>query len=493
MESAEKSRLRYRRQYILSHMPLDCPFDHQKLTLNSQYELYAHVDLLVNTAEQDKVQIILLGDLFDYEFPEKGNQEILADLIDQDLHTFLEKIAKYAGKYVLIYVKDEQIFMVTDPIAAKKIYYCNWNGSLLMASQPHLLAKLLGLKKTTDESKLRYYQSDDYEHLDRANIGNTTYYDEIVQLIPNHFLDLTQSKSVRFWPNKKIEIRPVREVVKESAEVLRGYMKAIALRYKVMLPVTSGSDSRLLMAATKEIREDVFYYINRNKKLSDNHPDIKVPSKLFKKLNLDFHVLELEDEIDADFRTVYFENNPLATEKYLPHIYNYYKNFSDKVNLPGNFASSVLGIYELAEKNVNAATLASIFRFKDYDYAHSYFGKWLEESKQLCLDYEFSILRMLYQEERGANWMTQTQMDKEIAQEDINPFNSRKLISLFLAVAPKYRIPPEKRMNIKVTKFLWPELLSEPVNPKFRKRIMKLLARLNLLKYVYRIKYKTAR
>ena len=57
-------------------------------------------------------------------------------------------------------------------------------------------------------------------------------------------------------------------------------MKSISNRYSVMLPVTAGKDSRLLLSATSDIRNKVFYYINKGSQLNNKHHDIVIPGKL---------------------------------------------------------------------------------------------------------------------------------------------------------------------------------------------------------------------
>ena len=78
--------------------------------------------------------------------------------------------------------------------------------------------------------------------------------------------------------------------------------------------------------------------------------------------------------------------------------------------------------------------LAEIIHVKRFDYAVAYFTEWYNNNFQLFSDCNVNILDMLYWEERIANWGTQIQLEKDIAQEDIIPYNSRLLVEILLGV-----------------------------------------------------------
>jgi hypothetical protein len=393
MKSSERKRLEYRRQYIIAPEPVECTFEHGTLPITGSYTLYYHTDLQVTVHEEGDARMILLGDLFDFEVPEKGNSDILQDLASAVYQPVLERIGRYTGRFVLVYINGQQFCLVTDTTATRKVYYCTRGEKVWMASQPHLLAGVLGIHITSNESKLNYYRSEDFRRLSNASIGNTTCYDEIYQLMPNHYLDVNPFSVQRFWPNEKIEIRPFEEIVRECAKMVKGYMEAIVSRFPVMLPITAGKDSRLLLAGARGVREKIYYYINRNSGVSDRHPDIRVPGRLFRRLGLDFHVLNLESEVDKEFRKVYLHNNPLASEEYLPHIYNYYKNFEDRVNLPGNLAAYPVGFKHIAKKNISPGALAEIYSLGNYNHAIQYFTGWLNGCEQRCKDCDVDIIK----------------------------------------------------------------------------------------------------
>ena len=90
MKKEEIERLKYRNQYLLTPSSIECPFLHNKSKVGGRYVLYTHKDLVVTSVEQEDIKLILLGDLYDYKFPEKNNEEILRDLIAYEFESLLE-------------------------------------------------------------------------------------------------------------------------------------------------------------------------------------------------------------------------------------------------------------------------------------------------------------------------------------------------------------------------------------------------------------------
>ena len=227
--------------------------------------------------------------------------------------------------------------------------------------------------------------------------------------------------------------------------------------------------------------------------MTEKHPDVWIPEKMLGSQGLDFNLLPVDPQVDEEFKEVYFGNNELATERYLPHIYNYFRNFQDKVNLPANFVSSPWGSNTLHENKVTAETITWLYGVGEYQYAVDYYKRWLEENLEMCREFGIRTVNLFYWEERIANCFTQIQLDKDIAQDDINPLNSRLLNELFMAVPLTYNNVPDYVVYKKVIKELWPELLEFPVNPSRRKSVQLVLKRMGLLGMVFRMMYKTAR
>lgn len=485
MELTEVERLRFRRQYLISPHSIDCPFMHKETLVSNGLILYSHIDLPVCEYCENDIKLFLLGDIFDFNDAKKENKDILKELAICDFDSFLEKFSKYSGRYVLLYIKNDRVIVLHDATATRKVYYCRINNSFWFGSTPYLLAKILDLDTTSDSSKLSFYRSKDFTWLNNSNIGDTTRYDEIRQLIPNHYFDLDKNEPVRYWPDKEIIQKPYKQVAEKCSYMIKGYIQAIASRYDIMIPVTSGKDSRILVAGSRELADEVYYYVNKEASLSRYHPDIHVPYRLFRKLKIKFHMHDIYGEIDKEFRKIFLENNPYASEVYLPHIYHYYRYFQDKVNLPGNIASSWISEFKIDVLNQTEVTpefLSRIYEIDLYEYALDYYSDWINSSQSLCYQYNVKPVNLFYWEERLANWGSQTQQEKDIAQEDFNPFNSRLLVAEFFSVDYKYMKRPGLIFYKEIIRSLWPELMTVPISPFMLRAVVKSLKLMGIYK-----------
>jgi hypothetical protein len=488
MDIHEKERLRHRKQYLICDQEIICPFLHHVYKLDNEYSLYAHIDLIVTKASQNGTTVFVLGDILDWEFPEKSNQDIVNDLLIPEFSALLEKTSRYAGRFVLIHIHSGVIKLMHDATACRKIYYYSGN-SFFVASQPHLLARVAGINKTTDTEKLKFYRSAAYKFLNNANIGDLTSYDEVFQLLPNHYLNLNDLSKTRYWAKNIRCDLTLNETADICARMLKGYMHSISNRYPMMLPVTAGKDSRTLLSATRDISDKVYYYINKENRLSRDSLDITVPDKLITGLGLPFHIVDPYIEIDPDFIEVYYDNNPDATEFYLPLIYNYYVNFQDKVNLPGNFVASAYDMYGSYIKEISPKILALLNYVNQYGFAVDYYQRWIENSQEFCKQNNINALMLFYWEERLANWGTQVQIDKDIAQEDLIPYNSRQLIHYFFSVKPDHIDRPDFFFFKKIIGILWCELLITPTNPSTKNKVSKFIYRMGLLEMIRKSRY----
>jgi len=465
----------FRRQYFISPLPLECPFENKIEKINNRYSLFYHPDLVVTKVTNHNRTLILLGDFYDYQDPEASNWDILCKSLEYEFSSLVERTFRLAGRFVLIYSDVSSIKLFSDAVAQRKIFHAVKDNQVYCASNPHLLAQVLGIEKTSNNCWVEYYRSTEFRKKFNSNIGYFSLYDEIKQVLPNHYLDLLNYKINRFWPISKIEKLDDKEIVKISAQMVKGFITAAANRYPLMIPVTSGGDSRIILAATKDLTKNIFYYINFSKEI-ENKPDIWVPQKLLQKHNRNFNVLfPNENNIDDEFKKAFFLNNPMPNDYFLPIIYNYYLNHSEKVNLPGGVIPIIKSLFYSKEKNITGKELARIYKVDRFPCSVLFYSEWLNEFNKECKDSNINLYDLLYWEERTCNWAGQIIQDKDIAQEDFIPFNSQHLIATMLNYSRSKRMKPRYELHYEIIKKLWPELLRIPFNPSLKNTIKRKL------------------
>jgi hypothetical protein len=302
------------------------------------------------------------------------------------------------------------------------------------------------------------------------------------QLPPNHYLNVKTFTTVRYWPDQTIDIWPFDKVVDQSAQMIKGYMESILNRYEVMLPVTAGKDSRILLSSTRGRSDRVYYYLNKEKWLNEKSQDVYIPQTLFPKLGLKHHLVEPYIPMDEDFKKIYFDNNPFASALYLPVIYNYYLNFSNRINLPGTFINIIEDVFDPNGTEISGALLAKFLHLDRYDFAVRYLQQWYNECKDICNQSRLNIIDLFYWEERMPNWGTQVQLDKDIAQEDIIPYNSRLLIQTMLRAEASTRQKPFFIFHRALIGKLWPEALMEPFSNTASRKLLMFTQTIGLMK-----------
>lgn len=486
------NRLHYRRQFLLSLAPLK-PFADWKCLQIERYYLYAHPDLEVDRLADSNKTLVLLGDIYDSEKPQKGNADILEDIMAHagSMDEYISWIKQYAGCYALLLKSNYAAIFVHDARGLREIYYCTETNQIICGSQPNLLAEFSNpeIKPTNDKDLLDYYNNYLW---DSRWVGDETYFAGIKHLLPNHYLDLNKRKACRYWPNGSIPQLQLEEAVSKSSTFLQGIMKAIVHRHTVMMAVTAGTDSRILLAASKGFEDKIYFFVN-NHGLGYGNPDISVPIKIFKKIGFPFHVHDVLNEVDGEFRQVFFRNTFLAAERLLPTIYNvFYKKHREKVLILG---VSEIGrtFYGKAPKRLAGYRMAYKLEYKECRYVEKQCEQLVAEMEPMAKKFGINVMVLLYWEQRLGNWGATRNSESLIAIEKIDPFNSHLLYETFLGVDEKYRnyLASPCVFVREMIRHMWPDLLDWPINPPYilQDKIIWLLVELGLYEPLRELQY----
>ncbi|MBN2215317.1 MAG: hypothetical protein JW723_13850 [Bacteroidales bacterium] len=484
-------KLKYRRQFYLTPEPIfiDGSFNH--IMIKNTYHLYYHIDLNFTSRQSQKQSLYILGDLFDPYNPSYTNEDIIDELSGSAFKELLVKSNIYTGRYVIIFIDENNIQIFNDPATSRKVFYTIRSNQVWCGSQPHILADHLKIPETKDDEKLQYFESDLFARNEFIGIYQYTIYDEIYQLAPNHYLDYNLLNRVRFWPNEPLDILPIDEVVKKSGDLVRGYMNAIYNRYrKLMLPVTAGMDSRLLLAASRDICQNIIYYINKTPSMGDDDIDLRIGKKVVESLGLKYHVLNIDEDSNEKFREIYLKNTIYPFEKRLPLIYNiYFKKYSDYINLPANFSEVGRNAWVFHRSNINGKDLVYASYAGNFKYAIEKSNEWICEVKDICNQNNVNMLDLHYWENRISTWCTHYSSNKDIAQEEVLPLNSRLLMITLLSTKRKYRDEDICFLHRKILRYLWKETLDVPINPTFQKFYLKLFKRIGIFYFYFMLKH----
>jgi hypothetical protein len=290
-------------------------------------------------------------------------------------------------------------------------------------------------------------------------------------LIPNHYLQFFPVKTIRFYPAKAFKKdRYKEEILGDTISILEGTMNAIANRYNLMQSITAGYDSRALLAASKDVKDRINLFVERNGLLPANHPDVRIPQQICEKLELNLKVLNSTGKLPGWFTFLLSKN--ITNARILTKTNSIFHKLYDEtehVYLGGNIGelfSNPYGEYLDKDNEVNTAEqLAKIIGYGNEPYVIQEINEWFEELNRIG---DLSLGEIFYWEQRLSNWGAQYPSEQDIAVEELRPFNNRLLIEKLLSIKENNTVKSGRELFRELINGMWPELLAFPFNPIYK-------------------------
>lgn len=468
---------RFRNQYILTKKRINkekgwCEFN------VGEFVLYSHPKLEVNRCSNSELELILIGDAFDALNCTYSNEGILKSIISEcySLLEVLNRFDEYSGTFIVLHYNKptNELIVFNDASALREIYHYNdRENGLVLGSQTKIINTYFDIELDQSKKALEFYSSPSFKKR-RCYVGDLTEFKKIKHLKPNHYLNLNKGTIHRFYPNSIKTVMNFEEAAQQSAKLIRGYLEASSNRYNLLLPVSAGWESRVLLAASKNIQKKCHFYVFKGKNYSDDHFDIKTPVKLLKNLNLELNVVQKDEEIATEYIPLIEESVAFPRYESLNYILGYWSSFPNHLSVIGN-------VSEIARTNwpnffrLNPKKISIIQEFPFLKYATDYYERWLKDAKKICNDMNFRLLDLLYWEENCGNWVAKASTETRMGIEHFLPFNSRKLLRIMLSVNCKYRQKHDSKLYLRIIEILWSDCLSEPINPNRKRRIIAFL------------------
>ncbi len=493
-------RLLYRRQFIIGERPMP-DFPDWKSISFSQLSLKVHPDLDLTTAKGSKSDFLMLGFALSHLRPEANNRELMDELAGtcHNVEEMLEYCRDLCGRYVILFHFSQSTGLVHDLIGSRSVYWCVHQNSVWCASQPNTLAKFLSIDEDHSPDVQAYIERDMVVDGEARWIGDGTKYIGVKHLLPNHYLDFQGKRCVRYWPTSSLRPLDIEYASRKSAEILEDTMRAATNRFQLSMAITAGWDSRCMLSATRNVRSQVYYYIQKYGGMTDNHRDIRVPRKLARKLGIPFHIIECGDYQDDSFdraleSNVFMLHNPAKKVLYR----SFYQDFQGRVNASGNISDLCRSFFGI-DPVYKIEDLLGLLNLSGSRYVSDSIQAWYVEAKSVCDAFGYNLRDLFFWEQVLANWGSMFAAELDVAIDEFYPFGTRRLIETVLAVNGKFRPYNNSLVHRRMIELLWPELLSEPINPVgwhartvrwFREKGKTLLAALGLLSLVTSVRTK---
>ena len=486
--------LLYRRQFLLGPRPVDdLPDAWQRLAVAGGRTLHAHPDLLVTQRERGGVELTLLGFAIDPHHPARDDADVLDDLLDRAGRAadVLEKTDHLGGRWALVAVDGDDALIFHDASGFRQVTHAD-DGGIWTASQPLLLQRAVDL--APDEEALAEFVSTPFFQKNREAWwpGDRTRYAGVRALLPNHVLDLDTGAVRRFWPYAPLRPNTFEGGVERGTAILQGMMAGAHRRFPLTVAMTAGLDSRLQLAACRDIAREVSFFTHLHYGYDATHVDAAVSAKLLGRLGLEHRLIqcltpkEFRTSADPDvaaYRDLYLANTSMshvgwgsishAMSREVPEGHVVVKA---NCNETTRHRFRVRSGDEGSAADTLAQTMTGLMGMDGIDFATRAFRDWAVASIDPIEAYGYDAYDLAFWEQRSGRWQAGDQLERDLDHETFVPFNSREYFTALLGVPAEYRRAPEP-LHRAMIRAMWPEALRVPINPLTPKQKVRAAAR----------------
>lgn len=446
---------------------LSPPNQLESWTINNfcEFTIFSHPDLSIETYRNDAQNLVLLGNVIDPLTQCRNTSTILKTLsknLSRGCESFFDYLDNLTGRFVLFVESSlDNSFAVQDAAGTRSLFYDTQTPGCLLASHPEIIAMMAGYEKSkfaeeVIQSGVSYFP------------GLSTPYTPIRRLTPNTLLTVPDGRVKRFFPRKPLTNESPDKVVPDIADILTNQMKLWNENNDLLLSLSAGMDSRLSLAATKEIAGDVEYYswIFPGR----NYGEADVAAELCNHLGLDHQTFDLLDEAPDDFVDVFMKNNSYMSDPDRAHgIYNFLDKLPDgRVELRSNVAEVGRAFYRnyimKPPERIDPRNFTKLYyRVNSNDVLEKFdqFFKLADFNSENM--YNYDPYDLYYWEHRMGSWFSTWMTDKDLSHDNFIVYNNRELLKNMLSVDMKYR--KGDYVFLKTIEELWPECLDLPINP----------------------------
>ncbi|MBX3144805.1 MAG: hypothetical protein KF813_13675 [Trueperaceae bacterium] len=464
-------RIYRRKQFVLGPRPVEEPEGWRAVKIAGGNWLVAHLELGVLTATSDDLSLTLLGYILDPNDPNATDADVVQDLAERvsagaDL---FKSLGTLAGRYLLLLARPGHApLLVGDAAGTLTVFHCRVDGETWCAATADLLADEHGLQP--DPEAAAYISQRKAQVEEFAWPVDTTLYSEVRRLLPNHYLDLASGSVHRYWPVEPLAQRSVQDVARSAAVRMQAVMAAGARRFDLVVGVSAGLDSRLMLASTAGSLERIEFYSGLSKTRGPNHPDLAIPRRMLAGTGAKHHVIPNDGVVDASFADVFNASLPLGHPHRVAGLSKQLEYFKlTRVATLGNVSENARSKYlqrkykQLPPAGLTAEYCGYLEQMEGPFEVRAY-ARWLEGAPDVP---GYDKRDLLFWESRTGSWFASNISEFVIAwQEVFLPYNCRALLTDLMSAPLESRVIPVTRLYLAVANELWPALTRFDVNPK---------------------------
>ncbi len=390
-----------------------------------------------------------------------GESDTLAETVLNETETLADVIKReknFGGKYVVFYCESGKIFCLGDATYSVPIFYGIGLDGFACCTNPKLIIDMFSLKTDKTLQAVR-----DSGPLNQAMPFDVTPYREIKQLIPNHYLDVSVEKAIRFVNSlERQDVISPQKAAEITAPMIEKITEMYLSQFKVYCPLTSGRDSRVVYAFLKSLTDDVNTYTIWKDRFKSDDQDWSVPVKLTE-LAATYHEQIYNEDVTAEQKRIM--DAVLGVNAYPDDAFQLTvtvkKHYEGCATIEGDIVGQV-GKCSLHRDIPLSFATPAYFRCKLHNYsdgAKKLLKMWLNDIN--CAKEKVNPFDLFSIENRLGVWASHTHLIRNtMGQPYVNIFNSRSIIYVWTAVDRALRMKSE--IHVELIKLKAPELLQIP-------------------------------
>ena len=438
------------------------------------FKIYSHKKLKVNRFEKETTKLVLLGDVFDPFQPEFSNEEIGNALIElTTIDGLLKAVDKFTGRFVLLVKIEGKHYMLSDFFGQRQVYYWFEENRFYASSSDKLLLDALGLDLHMDAEKKALSTSNYFLKIhEHWFLGKTDWDNRLMKLLPNHYLNIDKAEEERIPVFVTLK-EDKTQIEKEVLGILKNSVEAYSKRYELMLGLTSGYDSRVLLASSVFLKNNIKYFtFNRNDTYVKR--DVSIAKKLAETFNLDYQTIDTEaltPQFLELFKDQFLVPRILDKTKNIQWFKN--QNFSNTAVISGNGGALIRSIYNESDFK-DSKTICEAIEYESNDFHLMALDEWLLSAKNFASINGLLVSDLFYLEVRLGKWGNKMVHEMDISGvEEFTPYNNRHLMFSLLL---NYNAAERKTITLNLLQQSVEGITNLPFNPKtWKDRVKKVI------------------
>jgi len=502
MKSLENgNNLLYRRGYLISNIDVrsgNFNFDVDDWNIGRFHTLNVYHDKLLEfkKSRSGDIEIGVLGIIVD-----PFNNILETEVIIENCILFLSKsedefwdyVNKLSGRFIILVKTSANFFAFQDAAGNRSLYYYKKEGNnnqILLSSHTELIASI---KKTKVCSKVKsFMESEEFKNGDNRYLpGLVTPFENIYSLTPNTFIELNSKRIERFFPRHALQKNSLSDsVAEELAYLLSNQINLLSRKYKLAVSLTAGLDSRVSLAATREVKNSILYYTYvcgfTGLDFSDKTAsDAKLAKKISEKLDFNHKIFTHDGKVNEEFIQVFLRNTSYVSTGFRAHIAEILKkNYPEnRLHIKSNVSEIGKAHYRnkyafLPEKS-DPLVFSKLYGNygNNRQFLTDVFRQFIDTTKlQKENLFNYDLYDLLYWEHYIGRWQSLCLQEWDLVQDSYILFNNRYILDKMISLPFKNK--SRKDLYKLIINDLWPEASRIDINPHKEKNSSKNLLRI---------------